>query len=165
MGLVLGVNQISVDCFLGAGADAVYAADPGHLIVGFQLFGDAFGVGHLADQQRKHFPCLPFELLQVGVQLAAKQQYGEERVSVLQQELSLPFAPHVNIWDRRSVRPGSRLSPFLWQIPSCVSKIDFMDFFLMILCRLLDSGFGANMAQHTAKWRNTAPNEMLRICT
>ena len=65
-GLVLGVDQISVDCFLGAGADVVHGSDPGHLVEDFESFCDALSGGHLADQQFQHIVGLLVDPGQVG---------------------------------------------------------------------------------------------------
>ena len=58
----LAVYQFSVYDFLGATTDAIHTSDPFHLIVRLEPLGDAFALGHLADQQRQHIVCLLVDL-------------------------------------------------------------------------------------------------------
>ena len=66
----LCVDQVVEDDLLGAVFDAVHSADPGHLIAGFEGFGDALALGHLCGEALHHLFGLAVDLLQVAVEAA-----------------------------------------------------------------------------------------------
>ncbi len=69
---LLVVNQLRIHYLFGSGPDVVHCSDPGHLIGGLELLGDAFGAGHLINQLKERFFRLPVHLLKMGVLLVAE---------------------------------------------------------------------------------------------
>ena len=82
---LLCVNQFVQDNFFGPRLDVIHGANPGHLVGGLELLGDAFGFGHLDGQALHHFIGLAVYLLQVGVQLAGQQHPVEDACVIVPQ--------------------------------------------------------------------------------
>ena len=71
---LLSINTFAGHDLFCAVADVVHVPDPCHLVIGFEILGDALALGHLADQKVKHGVGLFVDLGEVGAQLAFSGQ-------------------------------------------------------------------------------------------
>ena len=69
---------------------------PQHLILGFELFGDALTEGHLFYQLKKHSLRLLVQISQITVQLAGDLQLCVQRLAVLSEIPQVPLAPNAD---------------------------------------------------------------------
>lgn len=66
----LTINHFAIHNFRRPAADVVHTPDPFHLISGLELLGDAFSLGHLADQKVQHGVGLFVNLSEVVAEFA-----------------------------------------------------------------------------------------------
>ena len=86
-----------VDYFGGAVADVVHSAHPLHLVICFELFGDALIDFHLIYQLRKHFFCLPIDFGKVIVEGAVDRQFGVQEFLMFADVGEIAFAPYTDV--------------------------------------------------------------------
>ena len=78
-------------------ADVVHPADPFHLVICFELFGDALIGFHLIYQLRKHFFRLFIDFGEVVVEGAVYHQFGVQKFFVFADVGEIAFAPDTNV--------------------------------------------------------------------
>ena len=93
---LLCVDNFGVYDFRHTVSHAVHSTDPRHHIIGFQLFGYAFGFRHLLYQPREHLLRLPVNIHKVTVQPSARQQVGIKHSVVFFQILPVQLSPYSN---------------------------------------------------------------------
>ena len=86
-----------VDDFGGAVADVVHPAHPFHLVICFELFGDALAGFHLSYQLRKHFFCLGVDFGEVVIESAVDRQLGVQEFLVFADVGEIAFAPYTDV--------------------------------------------------------------------
>ncbi len=96
--LQLCVDNLGVYNFHSPVADVVHPADPRHWIVGFQCLRDAFRLGYLFYQPRKHFLCLLVNVSKITIQLATGEQRGIQRLAVGFEIASVPLPPDTDVY-------------------------------------------------------------------
>ena len=79
----LTVDQFLIHHLFRSRPDTIHRPDPGHLIAGFELFGDAFPLGHLLRQPVKHFLRLLVNLGDMILQSPGQKHCGVDRIPML----------------------------------------------------------------------------------
>ena len=112
--------------------DAVYAAEPFHLIGGFQAFGDAFGGCHLGNRGFELFPCRAVNVKEMLRQFAGEDERGECAVVLLLQlalahssvlaDIAFGLCVHDQIGDLNTTH-------------GCISDVHFVAFFPVAGCK------------------------------
>ena len=79
----LGIDEIVQDNFICSIPNAVHPGNPFHLILRFQLLGNALLLCQLRNKLLLHFLCLTVNFFQVGVQRALHEHYSVECLPML----------------------------------------------------------------------------------
>ena len=103
-------DQLVGDGLSDPGADGVHAAEPFHLVPGFEGLGDALGAGELGGQLVRHLPGLLVDLREMSVQLAVVEQGVVEGAAVLLQVVRPPSAPQAQGRRGGLVLPGDQVA-------------------------------------------------------
>ena len=109
---LLCVDQVVQDDLLGAVVDVVHGPHPGHLVAGFEGFGDALALGHLGGEALQHFVGLAVDLLQVGVETALQEHAVEDAAVVAAQVLVAHSAVFADLWGLRGLQIGDQIVAF-----------------------------------------------------
>ena len=89
----LCINQIVVHNLHSSIPNVVHSLYPQHLILGLELFCDAFTGRHLLYQLKKHSFSLFVQIGKISVQRAGGQQLRVQRLAVLPEIPQMPLTP------------------------------------------------------------------------
>lgn len=122
--------------FHGPIPDVVHSLHPQHLILGLELFYDAFTGRHLLNQLKKHCRGLLVQIGKISVQCAGGQQLRVQRLTVLPEIPQMPLTPNANgAMILRLIFPGEIVvvaNQFILQSGSFICNVLFHNVILQI---------------------------------